>query len=271
MKLQQLNGFAFDTESNALGAIASVDFENQTIVILTDEEDRVKAKLENVRFLEQIGFIGENGIINHDVLATADGTLYEIVLQEDGKSVQLHTLDNKLNRVEAGDVFGKEDLSALEPYVVLVGNINELEPAPLVDFNIKVVRSQLFHEDVTYFYACNNAENEEVDLIKVVFIGHHLLEETTYERFTLTHEQYVEAVEGGTITETTPQNLMNYVTGMAYGKSQPMVARELDEEEDLEDEDFEDEDNDALTDEEIEESLAHCDECGKHEDHCECW
>lgn len=275
MKLQQLNGFAFDTETNVLGAIASVDFLKQTVTILTDEDEQVVAKLDNVKFLEQIGYIGNNGIINHDVVTTADGTLYEIVLQEDGQNVQLHVLGNKLERIEAGDVIAKTDLTVLEPYVTFVGNINELEPVALVDFNIKVVRSQLFHEDITYFYACNNAELEEVDLIKVVFVGHQLLEETAYERFTLTHEQYVEAVEGGTITETTPQNLMNYITGLTYGVSSRFETEEFEEEY------YEDEDE--VEDEEVsedcdcidcrlarEDEVDSCEDCGEDEEDCEC-
>lgn len=255
MKFNQLNGFVVDKASGVIGAVASVDFIKQTISIMTDEDEVITTGLADAEFLEQIGAIGEVGVINHDVVATTDGKLYEIVLV-DANSVQLHLLNAKLERVEAGDVIAKTDLHALAPYVEVIGNIYELEPEETVDFNIKVVRTT--SENVLkFFYACNNADVNQVDLIKVVFVGHHLLEEENYERITLSHEEYLEAVAKGVIVETDPQALLNYVTGMAYGKKEePQVAVAKEQVE--EDDDFED----------LE--LEICDECGCELDECEC-
>lgn len=215
MKLNQLNGFVFDSESGVIGEVAGVDFIKQTISIIEDGEDEkvILAKLANAIFLEEVGAIGGTIVINHDVVETPDGKMYEIVLVDSDK-VQLHLLDKKLNRIEAGDIIAKTDLHVLEPYVELVDNIYLLKLEDKVDFNIKVVRTQLFHEnEIAFFYACNNVEKEEIDLIKVVFVGHHLIKEELYERFTLTHEEYLNHIENKSIIETDPSALITLMNG----------------------------------------------------------
>ncbi len=182
MKINQLNEFAYDKESKVIGGVAGIDFIKQTLTILTDDDDLVVAKLSDVEILAKIGYIGEIGIINHDVLQTLDGKQYEIELQEDGVTLQMHLLNNKLERIEAGAFLKVSELNELKPYVELVGNIYELQfNVKTVDFNITIVRSFLGGE-YRYHYACNNKDNEEVDLIKVVFIGSQLLEEEEYKR-----------------------------------------------------------------------------------------
>lgn len=256
MEFHQLNGFVADKENGIIGAVAGVDFIKQTISILTDDEEIFVVSLGNVEFLEEIGAIGQVGVINHDVVGTADGKLYEIVLV-DKNSVQLHLLNKKLERVEAGDVIAKTDLHVLAPYVEVLGNLYELEPENVVDFNIKVVRKNT-EDGVVFFYACNNVEREEVDLIKVVFVGHQILKEETYQRITVSHDEYLELVENGVVIETDPSALLNYVTGLMYGKSEVAV--------DVEDEDFEDDFEDE--DEDLEEE--YCEECGETVDNCDC-
>jgi hypothetical protein len=254
MKFNQLNGFVFDSESGVLGAVAGVDFIKQTITILTDEDTQIVAQLANVEFLEELGAIGGVGIINRDVVETADGKLYEIVKVSE-KTVQLYLLNNKLERVEAGDEIEKVDLHVLAPYVTVLGNIHELEPQEVVDFNIKVVRKQ-FEDEIVFFYACNNVDAEEVDLIKVVFVGHHLLKEENYMRITLSHDEYLEQIENGSLKETDPSALITYMNGlMSFNQPEPVQ-----DDEDFE-EDFEEEEN-------FEEEI--CEECGEHNEYCVC-
>jgi hypothetical protein len=238
MKMEQLNGFVYDIESGVIGAVAGVDFIKQTITILADDDTLITSKLTDVEFLVQLGEIGGVGIIDGDVVITADDKMYEIVAIGES-DVQLHLLDRKLKRVEAGSVIERTGLSELAPYVTLVGNIRELEPIPAVEFNVTIVRQMDNGEFKGYYYACNNADKEEVDLIKVVFIGHNLLKEEKYERITVTHDEYLELVEDGTLKEVNPQELMNYVTGLTYGKNEVAVA-----DPDEDDDDFEDEDED---------------------------
>lgn len=253
MKIEQLNGFVYDAESGVIGAVAGVDFIKQTITILADDDSLITSKLADVEFLAQLGEIGGVGIIDGDVVITADDKMYEIVAVNEN-DVQMHLLNKKLERVEAGELFEKSGLGQLAPYVTLVGNIRELEPIPAVDFNIVVVRQMDNGEFKGYYYACNNADKEEVDLIKVVFIGHNLLEEEKYERITVTHDEYLELVEDGTLKVVNPQELMNYVTGMMYGKNEVAVADPDDDdfEDDLDDEDLDEYDEEDY-DEDFEE------------------
>lgn len=261
MNFNQLNGFVYDKESKEIGAIAGIDFLKQTLTILTDDEDKVVAKISNIVFLEEVGVIGEVGVINHDVLSTVDGKMYEVDLQKDGNTVQIHLLNDKLERVAVGEEFDKEDIGQLEPYVVVLGNIFEMEEElPTVDFNIRVVR-EVSNGEVTYFYACNNAEQEEVDLIKVVFIGHQLLEEETYERRTISHDVYLDSVDAGTIKEINPQELLNYVTGLTYGKTitEPVI-NDFKFEEEIKNKEDKEEDNDE----------DYCNDCGESLEECDC-
>lgn len=268
MNFKQLEGFAFDKESKELGAIASVDFLEQTITIMMDEENIVVAKLANVEFLEQIGTIGEVAIVNHDVVTTTDGKLFELELQKDGKNVQMHLLNGKLERTEKGDLIPREKLESLNSYVELVDSIYLLEPEEeeAIDFNIRIVRKQT-NGDFSYSYACNNIEEEQIDLIKVIFLGNHLLEEENYERETVSHEDYLELIEDGTLKEVSPNELMNYVTGMMYKPKSN--GFEVSEDEDCETCNCtircEDEDEN-----ECEDNTNYCAECGEDEDNCEC-
>lgn len=282
MKFKELEGFAFDKESKELGAIASIDFQKQTMKILTDNEVVVVARLEDVVLLENLGYMGEEGIINHDVLKTVDGRLFEIELQEDEKSFVLHSIDSKLNRNDEGEATSTPlaNLSSLGRYLSLVGNIFELEPEEdLINFNIVIVRTSIDGE-FGYAYACNNAEKEEIDLIKVLFIGHHLLEEESYNRETITHEEYLEYLEDGTLKEVTPNELMNYVTGATFGQGKSILlgsqergirVSSLESDDDIGDEPEEEEDDCDCSDcRQSRGEVNYCAECGEEEDECDC-
>ena len=269
MKFNQLNGFVFDSESGVIGAVAGVDFIKQTITILTDDDTTVVAKLANAEFLETLGAIGGVGVINHDVVETTSGQLYELEAVGTDE-VQLHLLGKKLERVETGDVIKRTDLHVLAPYVTVLGSIFQLEPAPAVEFNVIVVRKQT-DDGIVFFYACNNVEREEVDLIKVVFVGHHLLKEETYQRITVSHEEYLELIESGKVVETSPQALQNYVTGLMYGQKEEAVAKCCDIEDigDFEDEDCECYEAD-VEEEDFDEENETCEECGEDLEDCDC-
>jgi hypothetical protein len=258
MKINQLNGFVFDSESGVLGAVAGVDFIKQTVTILVDEDETVVAKLDNVSFLEMIGTIGSVGVIDGDVIVTKENEFYELVAVGVDE-VQLFLLDKKFQRIETGDIIKRTDLNILAPHVKLVGNIHQLESIPAVEFNVIVVRKQ-DKDGIKFFYACNNAEKEEVDLIKVVFVGHHLLKEETYERTTVSHDEYLELIENGSFVETSPQALQNYVTGLMYGHNNQHLDTIEDEEEDFlgDSEDYEVEDEDR------------CEDCGECVEDCDC-
>src|SRR5690606_6499815 len=108
----------------------------------------------------------------------------------------------------------------------------------------------------TYYYACNNKEEKEIDLIKVIFIGTQLIEEK-YERLTVPYEEFEDMVNDNVITEVSPHQLQQY----AINKMSNSVYTEDGYEVEYADCDCED------YDEEVEEDLEKefiCDVCEKY-------
>lgn len=267
--LNKKNVIGFAKEAGVLGAIGEISYLKGTATLVAENEELFVVQLDDVTFLEEVGSIGEAVIFNRDVLGTVDGKLYEVELQANGTDIKLHLLDNKLNRVEEGETIDKSNLSVLEPYVELLGSIFELElELPVVDFNIKIVKN-FNGQFITYFYACNNKETGEIDLIKVVFVGASLLEED-YTRKTLNHDEFLDAIENGTLKDVSPQELQNYATGVRYGRvstgtiTASQVTGGVTSQPSCEEEDC------CEIEEEEEEDGDYCEECGSHEIECEC-
>ena len=223
MKFQKFEGLVYDEATEVLGLLVSINHLTGKATIAVEDGEMI-TDLENLVMLEKIAEIEGEDIVNRDVLyatittTTNEDKLWEIELLDNG-NVVLHLLDEKLNRVETGVPFEASRLELLVPEILMLkGNIYELEikEEKTVDFNIKIVK-QVTNEGIEYMYACNNKEEEEVDLIKVVFVGSNLLEEEEYKRFTVTHEEYLEYIELEILMEVTPQELQNYVTGLMYG------------------------------------------------------
>jgi len=216
MDLNKLQSNAvYDKESGALGNPVSLDLLERTVTILVDEDETVVADLSNIELVEIVGKLGEIVILDGDVLL-AGTNKYEVELQEDGENLVLYLLNEQYERTKAGEPFGKETLYNLSDIASLEANIREIEveEVPTVDFNIRVVR-KIEDGEVTYFYACNNKELEEVDLIKVTYIGHMILEEEDYSRTTVSHDEYLEMIADEDFKEVNPQELGNYVLGMS--------------------------------------------------------
>jgi len=221
--------FGYVEEVGVFGEIVGADFRNGLYVIETEDDEQVAVKFADVEILEKAFVIHGVDVFNKDVLGDINGKMYQVELHKDGK-IQLHKLNDKLEVVNSGGIFEVTEtiVNQLESVMDLHGNIYELmaELPQAPDFNIKIVKD-FNGKFFTYFYACNNKDEEEIDLIKVLFIGHHTLEEEEYERRTISHEVYQDSIESGTLKEVSPQELMNYVTGLTYS----------DEDEEVEDED----------------------------------
>lgn len=247
-------------ESTGLfGAIVGLDFRSKTYVIEDDNGKEFTAKFEDVEVLEKVVDLHDNEIFNKDILGDINGQLYLIELHNDGK-IQLHKLNDKLEIVVSGRTLDvtADVINRLEETMVLQGNYYELlESTPKApEFNIKIVKN-FNGNHYTYFYACNNKAEEEIDLIKVVFVGHRTLEED-YERTAFSYEEYQEAIEDGTLKEVSQQELMNFATGATYNSNN---TTDEEYEEDIEDEDIEDEDFEGEDDicEECNQDIADCD------------
>lgn len=283
MKISNLNSFCYDTESNTFGLIEEVNFKNQTVTMKIEVDKgsnhvssfitTMVAKLANVEVLEKIGMIGDTEVIDKDVLITPEGTMYLLKYNSEDKSIDIHILDDDLKYQHGGLSFRVRSFSELiQDGLEVYGNhyelLNQLElekqEKALVDtdFNIKIMRSNVDGE-FKYFYACNNTVEDEVDLIKVVFIGHKLLEEA-YTRDTVNIETYIEMVTDGILVEASPQELMNYATGMTYQTNQTNQDSSRCNDCDCEDGNACD-DVDELCDDD-----NYCEFCDQRHEDCEC-
>jgi hypothetical protein len=183
--------------------------------------------LADATFLQRVGVLGGVNIFDRDVVGSVDGKKWEVVLQENKETVQLHLLDEKLNRKEAGDVFDKADLKELEPYVELVDSIfvlkDELEAFSLEDFKIMVVR-EVVDGETTYFYAMNKKDTEEVDLIKAT-----IFEDTDedYSRITLSYNVFLDSLEAKTLVEVEHQEFLNYLIGLKSFEEDETVETDI--------------------------------------------
>lgn len=250
-------GYVRDT--GLLGGVAGYDFITNEVILLDDEQVKVNVKFEDVEILQEALVLHGLTIFNKDVLGAINGKLYLVELHEDGK-IQLHNIDEKLETIASGEKVEVNDevVEQLERIMDLKANYYELlaDIPQLPEFNIKIVK----HYDgqhYTYYYACNNKEVEQIDLIKVLYFGHQILEEEDYERNTISHEDFLSRMEDGNLKEVSPQELHNFVLGASYrDKPQPQQVESCCEVEDEEDE-------------ELVEGV--CDECGRDEEtDCDC-
>jgi hypothetical protein len=267
---------------NILGAIVAVNLLEGKATLITDDETFHEVEIEEIVELREIGILVEKDddntlkqkyVYEADVLKVIEtGQLYEVVVLDNGQ-IAMHTLDKKLNRIEdkQGIAFDKSKIGSLSGVVKLMGNAYQLRAEQVsYDFNIRVAR-KIENGEVTYFYVGNNKENESIDLIKVIYLGHQLIEEEDYSRETLTYEEYKELIDSGELKEVDPMQLANYVAGLTY---QPTYAKGQFTIADLEDTevkgrpDVDDEDkSDELFDEDDEEI---CDDCGEPVEDCDC-
>lgn len=270
-------------EAKVLGGIGNVSFLEGTVTLVDENEELHVVDIDEVIELAEIGKIGKVSVYRHDVLTSVEiNRKYEIDLDTRGLA-HLYLLDDKLERVKVGDSFEPATVSKFEGVLEVVGSIFELKnQKESIDFNMRIVRESK-NGEITYFYVGNNVEEETVDLIKVIYIAHKIFEGEVYERITITHEEYLEDVASGVLKEVNPMELANYVTGVSYGHTPVNTddfAGEFAEEEDDDEDDYDifpddiddDEDDDfentgfAPQDEDDDS----CDECGEHEDDCDC-
>lgn len=210
LTLGQVQGVVYDKKTNNFGQVVDFDIINSEVTIKDVEDNISTLSLKDAKFLELIGVIGENVIIDGDVLVDANNTLYEIELQKDN-TVLFHLLGENQERIGSGKPLDKNGLEVFAGILLPIGNINDAflfedEDDALLDFNVKIMKDT---EDNTYFYACYNEEEEVIDLIKVVFIGANLLEEG-YTRTTLEFDEYLDIVKEGLLVESSPSELQNY-------------------------------------------------------------
>lgn len=248
------NSAWYSKSKNVLGDIAEINMIKGTVTIIDNDNNLHTVNLDDVIELKGIGEFGDYNIFEHDVFSSLNGELlWEIELVNDDEIV-LHRLNERYERIEngTGEKFKKKYLNKLSNHLELVDNIYILKSQlPQIDFNIRIVRERIDERNEKYYYACNNKDVEGIDLIKVVFIGHHLLKEEDYSRETMSYDMYLDLIERGVLEEVKPSDLLNYVN--TYNEKTTVND---DEEEILED-DFEDD-------------YDYCLDCGERLDKCDC-
>lgn len=230
----------YSKELNIMGTFVKIDYKNEKVTLMDEYEDIHELPFNDVIELKHIGFLdgerGEIDIYQNDVLKLKNGSdLYEIDFAEDEKIV-LYQLDEKLKRTKRSKSIEKSKLDNYKGSLELIDSIHLLrnEIKKSVDFNIRIFRS-VTDNGVTYYYAGNNVEDETVDLIKAIFLENELLQDS-YERTTLSYEEFLGKVEAGEIKEVDPMNLKNYVLGMTHDSADnantvlsPKVTHKADE------------------------------------------
>lgn len=262
----------YSQEKNILGAIVAVDLLKKTVTLMDENSDTHVVSIEDVIELEELGELEGNFIYAGDVVrVSTTGKVYEIVTLEDGE-IAMHLLDKKLERVPNGQGIGfeRKQLSSFEGVIELLGNIYELKAnQPKIDFNLAVFR-QVVNGETNYFYAGNNKDEEEIDLIKVIFLGHQVIEEQAYERITVSYEDFQELVADGTLKQVNPIELANYVAGLAYGKKAVVAKAQTEVADCCDVDDIDEVLDDLFEEEETDMDDDICEECGEHVEDCEC-
>ena len=232
----------YSKEKNVLGLVIEFSLLERTATLRDFDGVNHTVPLEGIVEVEYIGDYQSEEVYDGDVFVS-EQTGEGVELVKVGDKVSLRPLDEKLNYVDVGEVGAIELEQMVKIFeqleFVLVGNIHqmreeleqlnsELESAVSgqdnhFDFNLKIVKEKLTNGKYQYYYAGNNKEEEEVDLISVIFMGAGFHEGKPYERFTVDYDQYLELVDSALI-DVSPAELQEYAMKLMSG--------ELDEEED---------------------------------------
>lgn len=242
--------FGRDKEKGIFGGIININFSTASVTLTDDDGANHEVPFANLEEFKHITDVDGYSVFERDVFKADDGTIYEVGLTVDGR-LGFYKLDEDGNKDSTPTITKhpaelEDVIDALE----LLGNYYEIDfsKEPTVDFNITIVRERKEDGDVQYYYACNNKEEQSVDLISVVFVGHKLLEKD-YFRITLPYEGYLDSVARELFKEVSPNELHNYVTGVTY--QSPSVPRDVEDEDAYEDDDY-------------------CEDCGADWDECTC-
>lgn len=269
------NAIGYVEKNGHLGFVGAIDFMAKSVT-LVDEESSQVYDISEVEILKSAFVLNGVEVFNKDVLKATNEFMYLVEVHDDGK-LQLHVLDEKLEKVKSGEKFEKSEatINQLNAIMELEGSyyelLAELNKSP--EFNIEIVKS-FDGKHYTYYYACNNKEAEEIDLLKVVFMGHHIFEQEEYERNTMSHSDYLAEVNNGVLKSVSPQELHNYALGLLYNDNTNANDNEEPMEEPVEVEEIPCDTCDCENgfceelDSEVETSL--CKSCNKELDICTC-
>lgn len=200
-------------ELNFLGEVVNINFATKNYTL--DDDNRVITfGFDGVEILKEAFKLCDSVVYDKDVLSDVNGDMYLVELHKDG-DVILYYVNNKyeVTGTNGRYTINKETLKHFENTLSLVGNVyllkNELPKEP--EFNVQVVKD-FDGNNFTYFYALNNKEDKEIDLIEV----DTFIKDVKYERITVSYEYYNDSIYKGILNEVSLDELKNYFTGVTY-------------------------------------------------------
>lgn len=273
----------YSPNNKVSGKLVTADFLSDTGIIEKNGH-KFKEKLSELVKVDLVGILGGKEIHVGDVLLNTTGHFIKVSLSERGKLVGeiVNTKGDVLGKDETElslelALSGSEYVANIEAFIEL--GLNKVD----FDFTVQVLRSNVDNE-IKYFYACNDKENERVDVMSVVFMGADILD-NDYTRETFSYDGYEVLLEKGEFTVVGENELRNYAVGAVYGNRNKAVVREEEEDAgvicgvtcdcDFECDDYEsdyyrqDEDEDEYEDEDFEDEEA-CEYCGDVDFDCDC-
>lgn len=205
---------AYSEKEKVLGTVVEYSRVKKTATLKNGEKLHV-VDAEDIFTMDYIGEMNNTPIYEYDVFkGVGSDVRYIIKLNKEGLA-ELHVIDKKLKELRIADVTPVKELSKFSHSLELQENYFILkEKLPVVDFNIRVVR-EYSNGKTSYFYVGNNPKDETVDVIRVIFMGSTVLEEEKYERTTISWDDYLKRVELKAWEEVRPQEIANYLYGMA--------------------------------------------------------
>lgn len=201
---------AYSEDEKILGTVVEYSRIKETAT-LKRGEDTYEVSANGLVVMEKIGKIQGVDIFEYDVFQGVGSEVRYMLNLNEGKIV-LSTINNRLEVTQKVAQFGLSEFKNYAHSLDLIGHYFELkEELKTVDFNIQIVKM-----DEDYYYAGNNKDAEEIDMIKVIYIGAVLFEEEDYSRFTITHEEYLDHVENKRYIEVEPSALAMHVANKIY-------------------------------------------------------
>ena len=258
-------------KENFFGVVEKYDFIKDELV-LSDGRDKICVKPSNAYIMYEAFELNGTPVYHEDILESKSGKLYKVHLSPDGK-ISLNRMDEELKLIiNVGEAFipTKEAVMSMGlSGMKIKGNYYKIltEKNKSLEFNVKIVKFIDNENSLHYLYACHDKQRTKIDLIKVLYFGHHLLEEEDYERVSLSYKEYLKMVREGDLVEVSPQELHNYVLGTYKYcdlNSEDTTDYTYDEYDKYEEEEEEYDEYEY----EYEEDYEICEECGEDTNEC---
>lgn len=224
--LKNAIAYAKNDKETVVGKVVGLNKHTNKVSILVEEEV-FEFDMTDAVIMEEIGKINGDSVYEKDIFGVQGSDVQYIIQKHGNERVSLSIIDNETLAVtKFVEAMFPVELAKYNNVLGLVENkyfllaeqeaerLVKAEEAKKKDFNIKIVKTNIKLGHFEYFYVGNNKEENTVDLIKVIYMGHLLLKEESYERTEIPMDEFLHVLEKGYYVEVSPQELANYVTGM---------------------------------------------------------